>query len=46
MRSDNWGDFSMRSTCDSSINSSLGYLTPVEFEQQWLTPQASQQGLD
>jgi putative transposase len=27
------------------IHSSLGYLTPVEFEQQWLTQQASQQGV-
>ncbi len=27
------------------IHSSLGYLTPVEFEQQWLTQQLSQQGL-
>jgi putative transposase len=29
------------------IHSSLGYLTPVEFEQQWLTlQQASQQAID
>jgi putative transposase len=28
------------------IHSSLGYLTPVEFEQQWLTHQACQQGFD
>lgn len=27
------------------IHSSLGYLTPVEFEQQWLAQQVSQQGL-
>jgi transposase InsO family protein len=27
------------------IHSSLGYLTPVEFEEQWLTQQASQQGI-
>lgn len=27
------------------IHSSLGYLTPVEFEQQWLAQQLSQQGL-
>ncbi len=28
------------------IHSSLGYLTPVEFEQYWLTQQASQNWLD
>ncbi len=28
------------------IHSSLGYLTPVEFEQQWLTQQASQLSID
>jgi putative transposase len=28
------------------IHSSLGYLTPVEFEQQWLTQQTSQLSID
>jgi putative transposase len=28
------------------IHSSLGYLTPAEFEQQWLTQQADQSAID
>jgi transposase InsO family protein len=32
----------MRSTCDSSIHSSLGYLTPAEFESQWREQQVWQ----
>ena len=28
------------------IHSSLGYLTPLEFEQQWLTPQTGQPPID
>jgi putative transposase len=28
------------------IHSSLGYLTPAEFEQQWLTQQADQSAMD
>ncbi len=27
------------------MHSSLGYLTPIEFEQHWQTQQVSQQGL-
>lgn len=38
--SDKEDGFSMRSTCDSSIDSLLGYLAPAGFENQWREQQA------